>query len=71
MIFFSGGETTDDTMPAELGDEVPLPTETGDYPDGEGQAQGVGHQRSLNIYKHNPTINFPKYVNLNSFLSPY
>merc|ERR1712088_971140 len=34
----TSGETTDDTMPAELGDEVPLPTETGDYPDGEGGA---------------------------------
>merc|ERR1711874_56807 len=30
----------DDTMPAEVSDEVPLPTETGDYPDGEGGAGG-------------------------------
>ena len=27
----------DDTMPAELSDEVPVPTEAGDYPDGEGK----------------------------------
>merc|ERR1711997_1129115 len=38
----TSGETTDDTMPAELGDEVPLPTETGDYPDGEGGAGDSG-----------------------------
>ena len=28
-------------MPAEVSDEVPLPTETGDYPDGEGKVQGA------------------------------
>merc|ERR1711997_54566 len=39
-------ETTsrcDDTMPAELSDEVPVPNESGDYPDGEGGA-GEGEE---------------------------
>ena len=28
-------------MPAEASEEVPIPTETGDYPDGEGKVHGV------------------------------
>ena len=60
-------------MPAELSDEVPLPTETGDYPDGEGKRPRTpllvspGVFISFTTYSRIASI-FPEYINFKSFL---